>query len=73
MTNKITLKGLGPKEAELVARLTYEKKTPEKTIISDILPCSIIMDSLISFFRLSMPSTLPSFGPVLSAALHSNS
>ena len=27
MTNKITFKGLGPKEAELVARLTYEKKT----------------------------------------------
>jgi predicted transcriptional regulator of viral defense system len=26
MTNKITFKGLGPKEAELVARLTYEKK-----------------------------------------------
>jgi predicted transcriptional regulator of viral defense system len=27
MDNKITFKGLGPKEAELVGRLTYEKKT----------------------------------------------
>lgn len=27
MDNKITFNGLGPKEAELVARLTYEKKT----------------------------------------------